>query len=88
MSAADVFAVVKRILVGACDVEEEVLPDSDLQHDLELDSVGILTLLVELETHFEAVFDDTSANPPQTVQGVVDLIVATMQGREGAGTPA
>lgn len=54
----------------------EITPESDLQKDLALDSLLMVTLLIELEDAFDIQFDEEDMNPfdLKDVQAVVNLV--------------
>lgn len=66
---------VKEILCELCD-EESVKNDSFLQDDLGLDSLLMVTMLVELEDAFDIELDESDMNPfdLNTVQNVIDMV--------------
>jgi hypothetical protein len=49
----DIFEPIERILREHCAVQEKITLDSRLQEDLGLDSMGLLTLALESENHFD-----------------------------------
>jgi hypothetical protein len=58
-------------------------------HDLQLDSIQQLTLVVELENHFEVCFDPGDESGIETVHDVMDLVAARLEpGRGGGGDGA
>ncbi len=56
--------------------EEEITNEATLQNDLTLDSLSMVTLLVEIEETFEIQLDEVDMNPFdfETVQSVIDMI--------------
>ncbi len=58
---------------------EQVQPEAELQADLGLDSVGLLSLALELENHFQIYLGEDTENPPQTVDDVVKLLVVRLE---------
>ncbi len=56
--------------------EEEITNEATLQNDLALDSLSMVTLLVEIEDAFEIQLDEADMNPYdfETVQSVVDMV--------------
>ncbi len=56
--------------------EEEITNEATLQNDLTLDSLSMVTLLVEIEEIFEIQLDEVDMNPFafETVQSVIDMI--------------
>lgn len=55
---------------------QEITPESDLQNDLVLDSLSMVTLLVELEDAFDIQFDEEDMNPfdLKDVHAVIKLV--------------
>ena len=56
--------------------ETETSGDTTLQSDLALDSLALVTLLVEIEDAFGIQFDEADMNPFdfETVQSVIDTV--------------
>lgn len=54
----------------------EIKPEDHLQQDLALDSMLMVTLLIELEDEFDIELDEADMNPfdLNTVQDTVDLV--------------
>ena len=72
----DCLNVIKRILEEHCQVDQSLVgPKSRLQADLGLDSVGLLSLALELENEFELYLGEDADNPPETVDDVARLIL-------------
>lgn len=66
---------VRKIFFQLCG--EEIIDNAiTLQNDLALDSIQMVTLLVEIEDTFNIELDETDMNPFDltTVQNVVDLV--------------
>ncbi len=66
---------IQNILSELCG--EKVTDNSlDIQQDLALDSLAMVTLLIELEDAFSIQFEETDMNPFDltTVQSVIDLV--------------
>ena len=65
------------VLRDSCGVEADVAltPESSLQGDLALDSIGLLNLLGELEDSYGFRLDNPFEEPPGTIGGVVDLVI-------------
>lgn len=82
-----VLSAIERILREDCLVEAEIAPEVDLQTDLGLDSLGLLTLIAELENDFRVTLEEIPEPPPTTVDGVIDLVLEHLAraGRDGAG---
>ncbi len=66
---------VKEIL-SELSSESEFFDDANLQSDLALDSLAMVTLLLEIEDTFEIQLDESDMNPfeLETVKNVVDLV--------------
>lgn len=83
MTTDRVLAEVRRVVSQELGVTRAVLPADDLLTDLQLDSVGILTLVVGLEDRFRvALAEEDSA----TVRTVADLAALVVR-RSASGEP-
>ncbi len=71
----EIFDRVAEILKGLSGLNE-VKPGDHLQNDLALDSLMMVTLLIELEDEFDIEFDEADMNPFDliTVEDVVRLV--------------
>ncbi len=71
----DVCNRVVEVLQGICN-KETITTDCNLQNDLALDSMEMVTLLLELEEAFQFSLEESDMNPYDlnTVQDVVDLV--------------
>lgn len=67
-------AAVAEVLREHCNVTKEIRAESRLAEDLGLDSVGLLTMAVEVENYFQTVLGEEPEHPPRTVADVVGLI--------------
>ena len=76
---SEIFEPIKQILREHCGVREVIELDSRLQEDLGLDSMGLLTLALETENHFELCLDEPPDQPPQSVREIVDLVALRLK---------
>lgn len=74
---------VVRVIREKCRVTLEIHPDAKLGADLKLDSVGMLTMALELENHYGTNLGEEPDHPPETVNDVVDLLAARLRERYG-----
>ncbi|MCR9141111.1 MAG: acyl carrier protein [bacterium] len=74
MDRKEIEQAVADVLRTHCNVTKEIRAESRLAEDLGLDSVGLLTMAVEVENHFQTVLGEEPERPPRTVHAVVDLI--------------
>ena len=84
-----------EILEGIRDVAREFLDlgadvglDTDIVGDLELDSIELLTLVVELENHFQIFLDEgrlEEADELRTIGDLVAHIAGRLRQSESAG---
>ena len=74
----DVLQAVSDILRLHCGVSGEIRADSLLQEDLGLDSMGLLTLALETENHFDLCLDEPPDQPPQRVSEIVQLVITRL----------
>ena len=79
---AEIFETVVSVLKRTCGVQVEVPLEAKLAEDLGLDSVGLLTLALELENHYQLQLGEDPADPPRTVGEVVELIAKGLRSRE------
>ncbi len=78
----EIFDEVSKVLTSFCGVDHDILESSRLAEDLQLDSVGLLSLAVNLENHYRIRIADDPTTPPQTVGDVIDLLEKALSGRE------
>jgi acyl carrier protein len=78
---AEVMAVIGRVLRDELGVAREVRAEDDLLADLQLDSVGVLTLVVGLEDHFRIALGEQDAAVVRTVGDLAGLVAARAGGR-------
>ncbi len=72
---ADIQDQLLRILLEHCPVgEKHIDSNTRLQQDLDLDSVGLLTLALEVENHWRIYLGEAPDDPPQTIGELVTLI--------------
>ncbi len=72
---ADIQDQLLRILLEHCPVgEKHIDSNTRLQQDLDLDSVGLLTLALEVENRWRIYLGEAPDNPPQTIGELVTLI--------------
>ena len=71
---SEVAAEIARVLRDELGVSREVKPGDDLVTDLQLDSVGLLTLVVGLEDHFRIALAEEDASRVRTVAELAALV--------------
>lgn len=76
--------VVRTILAEHCGVDDVVTESSRFQEDLGLDSMGLLTLALETENHFELCLDEPPDQPPETVGDLVALVEQRLRELHGS----
>jgi acyl carrier protein len=72
----EVFLEISRIVREELGVAREPQPSDDLLADLQLDSVGILTLVVGLEDRFHVALEEEDATKVRTVQELAALVAS------------
>jgi acyl carrier protein len=75
----EVLQAVSDILREHCGVAGDIGAESLLQEDLGLDSMGLLTLALETENHFDLCLDEAPDQPPQRVGEIVDLVMRRLE---------
>lgn len=74
MNDTEIESAVAGVLREHCNVTKDIQPGSRLAEDLGLDSVGLLTMAVEVENHFQTTLGEAPENPPRTVGDVIQLL--------------
>ena len=77
----EVLGEIGRVLREELDMNREVRPADDLVRDLQLDSVGLLTLVVGLEDRFRVALKEEDA---VAVHAVAELAALVLRRREEA----
>jgi acyl carrier protein len=72
----EVLQEITRIVRDELGVPREPKPADDLLADLQLDSVGILTLVVGLEDRFRVALEEEDASKVRTVQELAALVLS------------
>lgn len=78
--ASEVTAEIARVLREELGLSREVKPGDDLVTDLQLDSVGLLTLVVGLEDRFRIALQEEDASRVRTVAELAALVVRRAEG--------
>jgi len=71
---SEVSAEIARLLRDELGLGREVKPADDLVTDLQLDSVGLLTLVVGLEDRFRVALAEEDASRVRTVSELAELV--------------
>ena len=71
----EVVGEICRVLREELGLQREVRPADDLVRDLQLDSVGLLTLVVGLEDHFHVAVKEEDAAAVRTVDELAALVL-------------
>jgi len=71
----EVLGEIGRVLREELGMQREVRPGDDLVRDLQLDSVGLLTLVVDLEDHFRVALKEEDAAVVRTVAELAGLVL-------------
>jgi acyl carrier protein len=70
----EILAEVRRVLREELQLQREAQPHDDLVTDLQLDSVGLLTLVVGLEDRFRVALSEEDAAGVKTVSDLCALV--------------
>ena len=68
-------AEIARVLRESLHWDSPIRPEQDLEKDLQLDSITLITLVVELETVFHVQLREEDAGTVHTVQELARLVV-------------
>jgi acyl carrier protein len=71
----EVLGEIGRVLREELGMQREVRPGDDLVRDLQLDSVGLLTLVVGLEDHFRVALKEEDAAAVRTIAELAALVL-------------
>jgi len=75
MTKEDIFQKLKDILSEEFEIDKNrIVPDAKLYHDLELDSIDAVDLLVKMKGLIPGKIDPESFKKAVTVQDVVDVL--------------
>ena len=81
MERAEIEARIKDLLVGELGLDEaKIQPDATFEEDLEVDSLGVVELLMALEDEFGVKIPDEEAEGIRTVSEAVDIVAAKLAG--------
>ncbi|MEA2063451.1 MAG: acyl carrier protein [Gemmatimonadota bacterium] len=86
MSNEEILAVVGKIL-GNNDCRIEEITENTLIEGLEMDSVNLTNVLIEMEEHFQVVIPDSVWSGWTTIQGAVEYILNYRQESELLNRP-
>jgi len=70
----EVLHEIRRLLRDELELSREARPEDDLVADLQLDSVGLLTLVVGLEDRFRIALSEEDAAGVRTVSDLMALV--------------
>ena len=66
---------IKKILADQLDIElEDIKDDSDIQEDLEADSLDVMDIMTEIEDEFDIEVEDEAIEELRTPQKIAEYI--------------
>ncbi len=71
---AEAMAEIRRVFASELGLEREIREEHDLARDLQLDSVGLVTLVVALEDRFRVRLPEEAASEVRTVGELAGLV--------------
>ena len=74
MTRDEILKGVRQVFAEALEIEDGIEPELSFIEDMPLDSLQALTLVVELENHFEVCFEEGEERGVETVDQLIDLI--------------
>ena len=81
MERAEIESKLKELLVEELGLDEEkITMDATFEEDLEVDSLGVVELLMALEDNFGVTIPDEEAESIGTVGQAVDIVEKKLQG--------
>ena len=79
MDRADIESKMKALLVSELGLEEaKITNEASFEEDLEVDSLGVVELLMALEDEFDVKIPDEEAETIGTVGQAVDLVASKL----------
>jgi acyl carrier protein len=79
MERAEIESKFTELLVSELGLDEEKInPDARFEEDLEVDSLGVVELLMALEDEFDVTIPDEEAENLTTVREAIELVVAKL----------
>jgi acyl carrier protein len=81
MERAEIESKLKELLVEELGLDEDkITMDATFEEDLEVDSLGVVELLMALEDNFGVTIPDEEAESISTVGQAVDIVEQKLQG--------
>ncbi len=81
MERSEIEAKLVDLLVGELGIEREsITMEAKFEEDLEVDSLGVVELLMALEDNFDVKIPDDEAEGITTVRQAVDIVSAKING--------
>lgn len=81
MERAEIESKLSNLLVDELGIErEKISMDASFEEDLEVDSLGVVELLMALEDNFDVKIPDEEAEQIRTVGQAVDLVESKLNG--------
>ena len=74
MDRPQILDAIRELARSKLDYEGDLQPESRLVEDLELDSIRLLTLAMEVEDHFEICLDEDDEAGIETVADLLALV--------------
>ncbi|NOY55011.1 MAG: acyl carrier protein [Actinobacteria bacterium] len=79
MDRAEIEVRLKNLLVSELGIDEtKITPEARFETDLEVDSLGVVELLMALEDEFGVTIPDEDAEGIGTVSQAVDVVIAKL----------
>jgi acyl carrier protein len=81
MDRSEIESRIKNLLVSELGLDEsKVSPEATFEEDLEVDSLGVVELLMALEDEFGVKIPDEEAEEIATVSEAIDVVAAKLAG--------
>ncbi|NIA25137.1 MAG: acyl carrier protein [Gammaproteobacteria bacterium] len=80
MDRAEIEGRLRNLLVSELGLDEtKITPEASFETDLEVDSLGVVELLMALEDEFGVTIPDEEAEGIGTVSQAVDVVIAKLE---------
>lgn len=85
MKRDEILRGIRHVFKKYLEIDSGIEPETDILHDLQLDSMAMLTLVVELENHFQIELEEGDEQNIRTIDDLLDLIAHRLCKRKSDG---
>lgn len=74
MTREEILEGIRHVFAEHLDIDSGIEPQATFAGDLQLDSLNLLTLVVELENYFKIFFEEGDEEGIESVDGLISLV--------------